>query len=635
MMDISVEKKPMNLKIEFEAVDYFWDKLKKSTKLGSGTYGQVFRVCPKNGQVWDEEEKAFKLLKTKGDYVLEISHLSQLLGVRGLLPLNKIFCQGDDIGFLFPIGTNFEEWWKKRKEEHKSVLELMEDILAVSKSLLVTLSDIHERGIVHRDLSPENILFYDWGPCLIDLGYSRHQSDKRDLFTSGYHLTIRQYRAPEILDPDFFEYTSDAALLEKMKLKDSEENSDSDDNDEEGEEDQSNLIKQNLKLIMEDLSEQDFSNSSSSSGSDSLSGDNSGSSNAKPSNSTINWKKIFPGYESHKMEWITVGSCGKKRVRYYNERIDEWSLGTILYYLFFDELLFGGNIYEQWFQHHCFYFNRYGHWLTDKHPDIFSKLTEEEGTDGVHLGKKLNEWFKENKKSLSKDSEKKQFAKYVSSFYLILYCLLDPNPNKRKSAREILIEAFDSACLPKRLFAPELPIRSHSQSEISIKLTKAQTKHILPLITLFYQFCNKEKITGLSYYHTLYLWIEYLHDKELDNSLEIKKSLMICFETICSYRNISIEMVSDFEKKIKKSKEVFWRSKKERNQSWIDLMESRKGNVWVPLEMNSFHSLEIVWNQEREFKLTNTLLFLVQEECRFPSIAEFSKLLSEESESSN
>lgn len=611
-------------KVEFEVVDDFWDKLKNTAELGEGTYGKVYRVLPKNGQIWDEEEKAFKLLKKRGDCVLEISHLSQLLGTHGLLPLNKVLCQGDEIGLLFPIGSNFEKWWKKRKEEQSSVLETMEDMLTIAKSLMVSLYEMHEKGIVHRDLSPDNIIFYDWTPHIIDLGYSRHQSVERDVMTSGYHLTIRQYRAPEILDPDFFEYTTDSSLFQNMKIRDSDDSSfdGGSDQEEEGSEDDDpkQVLKKNLRLIMDDTSHAE-DETSSESGIDSN------------GSQSIDWKKIFPNQMTNKMEWIDQEAYGKKRVRYYTEKIDEWSLGTILYSLFFGEDLFHGNIYNQWFQHHCFYFNRYGTWLTDKHPDIFCKLTEENGTDQVNLGKKLNSWFKENKKTLSSEAERSQLSKYLSSFYLILYRLLDPNPNNRMSARQVLIEAFHPNCLPKNISNPQLPIRPTKYFDSPIPLSKIQAKHMLPLITHLYEFCNKEQPKATAYYHALNLWMQYAVDRGLTDLLEIKRFLVIAFDVASSYRNIAQETVFSFEKKIRK-KQKLWKSKKHRNECWIDLMKHFEGSIWLSNHTNSLHCAEIEWEEAREYRVTNSVMFSVQEQLEFPSSQDMGALLAEDSDSS-
>jgi len=618
----------MNSQIEFEVVDNFWDRLKKGKKLGEGTYGKVFKVSPYRGEVWDEDEKALKILKQKGDCVLEISHLANLNNIDGLLPLNKVYCQGNEIGLLFPLGEDFLDWWNDRKSKHASPLEMLEDILSISKCLLMTISDMHERGIVHRDLSPYNIIFYNSRPCIIDLGFSRQQKEKDQLFTSNYHLTIPSFRPPEILDPDFFEYTSEASLIEKMDLKDESENDEEEqEKDEEGNE-ENDIISTNLQMIMEDLSDQDLSSSE----------DEDDEENDKRSE-TISWKKIFPKSIINKMEWVESADEKQKRVRYYNEKIDEWSLGTILYYLFFDDYFFYGNIYLQWFQFHCYYYNRYGKWLTDKHPDIFSKCVEEHGTDNMSLNKKMNEWFKKSNKLITKEEDKKQLSKLMTAFYLILYNLLDPNPNKRMSSKQVLTEVFDSTCLPKKFFdSKEQPLTIHPLQNKSFPLSKLQVKNVLPLITHLYEFSKKVGLIATCYYHIIYIWLSYCYLKNIDDLETLTKSLAICFDLIASYKNIDPEEVSSFERRVSiwlwsktnkssKRRKSLWFSKNERNEFWIQVLSIQKGNVWIPLETYNLHCSEIEWDDEREYKITNSILFSIQNSSKLPCLHEFSQLL--------
>src|SRR4029450_1783749 len=69
--------------------------------------------------------------------------------------------------------------------------------------LMATLADAvqfaHERGVLHRDLKPGNILFDDQGrPYVSDFGLAKLVSDDSDLTRSVDFLGTPHYVAPEV-----------------------------------------------------------------------------------------------------------------------------------------------------------------------------------------------------------------------------------------------------------------------------------------------------------------------------------------------------------------------------------------------------------------------------------------------------
>jgi serine/threonine protein kinase len=52
-------------------------------------------------------------------------------------------------------------------------------IYQLSKSVLSVLDSIHGAGILHGDISPENILIGDSGVAIIDFGHSKKCDDQR------------------------------------------------------------------------------------------------------------------------------------------------------------------------------------------------------------------------------------------------------------------------------------------------------------------------------------------------------------------------------------------------------------------------------------------------------------------------
>ena len=70
----------------------------------------------------------------------------------------------------------------------------------ILESLLKALSTLHERGIVHRDLQPSNVMIRESGAVLLDLGISKYLSQEGP--TSVWEeLGTRRYWAPECLEP--------------------------------------------------------------------------------------------------------------------------------------------------------------------------------------------------------------------------------------------------------------------------------------------------------------------------------------------------------------------------------------------------------------------------------------------------
>lgn len=69
----------------------------------------------------------------------------------------------------------------------------------IADALAGALSAVHAAGVVHRDVTPSNVLMAHDGPVLIDFGLSHHRDDDR-LTRTGLVSGTAGYVAPEVID---------------------------------------------------------------------------------------------------------------------------------------------------------------------------------------------------------------------------------------------------------------------------------------------------------------------------------------------------------------------------------------------------------------------------------------------------
>src|SRR5262245_11724691 len=148
------------------------------SEIGRGGAGRVLRARGPGGR-----DVAIKLLLQQRPDALarferEASVLRELGEAEGFVPLLDAGLSqtvGPYLVFPFiPGGT-------LRSRFRRGALRT-EDVSALGLSLAFSLGRAHERGIVHRDMKPENIIFTgpgataaDWGqPLVADLGLAKH-----------------------------------------------------------------------------------------------------------------------------------------------------------------------------------------------------------------------------------------------------------------------------------------------------------------------------------------------------------------------------------------------------------------------------------------------------------------------------
>src|SRR5207237_7267418 len=69
--------------------------------------------------------------------------------------------------------------------------------LRIFRELMMALGDIHEKGILHRDLKPQNLMFRNDGSlAIVDFGIAKH-IDAADRTNAGEVLGTPRYMSPE------------------------------------------------------------------------------------------------------------------------------------------------------------------------------------------------------------------------------------------------------------------------------------------------------------------------------------------------------------------------------------------------------------------------------------------------------
>ena len=164
--------------------------------IGSGTFGQVYKVFDQNSS----KHYAIKRTMKKGCKVSrEFKVLQEVRDCDHCVHLIDIFYtlkQKDLIQNLvfeyFPqsLGQLIRNNYKKRRFEYS-------EIYCIMKQILMGLSYIHSKNIIHRDIKPDNILITEDFPYhvkLCDFGSAKKVCDKNTPY-----IVSRYYRAPELI----------------------------------------------------------------------------------------------------------------------------------------------------------------------------------------------------------------------------------------------------------------------------------------------------------------------------------------------------------------------------------------------------------------------------------------------------
>src|SRR5262245_11122624 len=169
-------------------------------RLGAGTMGVVYRARDPGGT-----ERALKLLqpgllpvrRARLRFEREIQALRELdhAGICPILDAGEV----DGVPFLVMpllVGESLQARFARGPARGE---EARQQLLAIVEQLALALHHAHERGFVHRDVKPANVLVRtDGGPVVLDFGLARlDRDDAATLSQSHEVIGAPAYMAPE------------------------------------------------------------------------------------------------------------------------------------------------------------------------------------------------------------------------------------------------------------------------------------------------------------------------------------------------------------------------------------------------------------------------------------------------------
>ena len=169
-------------------------------RVGIGAFGSVWKAhdsklertvavkIPRKGQFDEKQEKAF---------VREAQNAAQL-NHPGIVPVYEVGRDGDTLYIVseFVRGITLSDWLTGQQPNTREAAELT---LMIAEAL----HHAHERGVIHRDLKPGNIMLDDnLEPHLMDFGLAKREASEITMSLDGQILGTPAYMSPEQAEGD-------------------------------------------------------------------------------------------------------------------------------------------------------------------------------------------------------------------------------------------------------------------------------------------------------------------------------------------------------------------------------------------------------------------------------------------------
>lgn len=165
-------------------------------KVGSGGFGDVWKAEKRT--VLDVNYFALKFFRPKDERIdfekitKELAVWKQLRGLPHIISVIELDRFDDYIYIVsdFADGGSLDNWIKDNDGKASSEAEATK----IALEILTGLENLHEKGFVHRDIKPDNILIMNGKHCLADFGVSREiKTHSKATGTAGTY----EYMPPE------------------------------------------------------------------------------------------------------------------------------------------------------------------------------------------------------------------------------------------------------------------------------------------------------------------------------------------------------------------------------------------------------------------------------------------------------
>jgi serine/threonine protein kinase len=137
----------------------------------------------------EDAEETFE--EGKDNFYEEAKAMAQFSEEAGVVKVRDYFKENNTAYIVMDYlrGVNLKTWLEDNK------LMSAGEVLSLMKPIMTTLSRIHKKGLIHRDISPDNIMVLeDKSVKLLDFGATRKVSVKKD---RGLTILLKRGFAPE------------------------------------------------------------------------------------------------------------------------------------------------------------------------------------------------------------------------------------------------------------------------------------------------------------------------------------------------------------------------------------------------------------------------------------------------------
>ena len=128
--------------------------------------------------IWGSGENAQELRRGREGFVKEARKAVKLRGLEAIVSVWDVFFANETAYIVMDYidGVTIKDWLQEQKRTlaEKECFQLLEPVLQ-------NLHEVHTRGIIHRDISPDNIMLRaDLKPMLLDLGAAKDLSGDQE-----------------------------------------------------------------------------------------------------------------------------------------------------------------------------------------------------------------------------------------------------------------------------------------------------------------------------------------------------------------------------------------------------------------------------------------------------------------------